>query len=673
MLVFFLVPGFMLTMSAQQTLTPELLWQLKRVSGTAVSPDGEYVVFGITEYDLEANEGNRDLYIVPVKGGKVRQLTRLEGSEWGECWRPDGQKIGFLSARDGSPQWYEINPDGSGLRQVTHIEGGIDHVAWSPAMHYLSFTRDVKTRKTVHELYPDLPKATGRIFDDLMYRHWDEYEDDKNSHIFYAPYTDGALAGEPVDIMQGEPYDVPMKPFGGSDAIAWSPDERLIAYSCKKYNGVEYAVNTNSDIYLYDIHSGTTRNLSEGMPGYDRHPVFSPDGSRILWNSMERGGFESDRNRIIILELANGNRYEATKGLDRDANSPAWTADGKALLFISGEKATYQIYSLDLETGNLRQITSGIHDYTAFTQAGDYLVATKMSMSHPNELYRVNLRTGREKQLDFANRELMESITWGRVESRWIGTTDGKKMLVWVIYPPGFDPAKKYPALLYCQGGPQSAVSQFFSFRWNFQIMAANGYIVVAPNRRGLPSFGREWNDAISRDWGGQAMKDYLTAIDTLAAEPWVDENRLGAVGASFGGYSVYWLAGNHQKRFKVFIAHDGVFNLESMYGSTEELWFVNWDLGGPYWDPAVRENYNRFSPHRFVQNWDTPILIIHGQKDYRVDVSEGMQAFTAARVQGIPARFLYFPDESHWVLHPQNGILWQRIFFDWLNRWLKP
>jgi len=660
------------TVFAQNHLTPEQLWTLKRVSGTSVSPDGKWLVFGITSTDIEANTTNRDLFIVPVKGGTVKQLTATPGSEYNEIWRPDGLKIGFLSAKSGSSQFYEINPDGSGLRQVTHIDGGIDNVDYSPYMHYLSFTHEVKNALTTQDKYPDLPKATGKIINDLSYRHWDTWEDEYYSHLFYTTYEDGSISKYITDIMETEPYDVPVKPFDGKENICWSPDERMIAYTCKKSSGTEYAVSTNTDIYLYEIKPGVTHNISQGMMGYDKNPFFSPDGYYLAWSSMARSGFESDRNRLMFMDMASRKINEASVGLDRNINSPAWSHDGKKIYFISGVEATYQLFEMNLENGSIRQITEGVHDYTAFEQAGKQLIATRMSMSHPNELYTVNIKDGKARQLDFVNEKEIKSIKWGKVTSRWVASTDGKKEKVWVIYPPDFDATKKYPTLLYCQGGPQSAVSQFFSIRWNFQMMAAKGYIVVAPNRRGLPSFGRDWNDAISKDWGGQAMKDYLSAIDALSEESYVNKDKLGAVGASFGGYSVYWLAGNHQKRFKVFIAHDGVFNLESMYGTTEELWFVDWDLGGPYWDPALKEQYNKFSPHRFVQNWDTPIMIIHGQKDYRVDVSEGMQAFTAARIQGIPARFLYMPDENHWVLHPQNGILWQREFFAWLDKWLK-
>lgn len=657
---------------AQNTFTPELLWQLGRVSGASISPDGNNVLYGITTYDLATNRGNRDLYVVPVAGGTPVRLTNTPGSEHGEQWRPDGKKIGFLAASDGEMQWWEMNPDGSGLQILTEIEGGISNVSYAPDMKHLAFTRMVKTGETVLDLYPDLPAANARIIDNLMFRHWDTWDDHHSSHLFIAPYTDGKV-GAAIDLMEGEPYDTPLMPFGGSEQIAWSPDGNAIAYTSKKLTGRAYAESTNSDIYLYDLTTRATTNLTEGMPGYDMEPVWSPTGRYMVWNSMERPGFEADRNRIFVYDRETRQKREVTAGLGRDANHPLWATDEAGLYFLSGEQATYQLYYIPLAGGEAREITSGRHNYTHFAVAdNNTLVAGRMDMNNPVELYRVTTRNGEARALTTVNKAMLSAIPEPRVEERWVTTTDGKQMLVWVIYPPDFDPAKKYPTLLYLQGGPQSAVSQFFSYRWNFRLMAQQGYIVVTPNRRGLPTFGRDWNDDISRDWGGQAMKDYLSAIDALAKEPFVDENRLGAVGASYGGYSAYWLAGNHEKRFKTFIAHCGLFNLESWYLTTEELFFANWDVGGPPWKPELQSDYAKFSPHRFAHKWDTPILVIHSEKDFRVPIGEGLQAFQAAQIQDIPSRFLYFPEEGHWVLSPQNGILWHREFFRWLDQWLK-
>lgn len=656
---------------AQNVMTPEKLWELGRVSGLAPSPDGDVVVFGITRYDVEANTGNRDLYRVDIASNDTMRLTDLEGSEYDEQWRPDGQKIGFIATHTGVPQIYEMNPDGSQLRQISRIVGGVSHFGYSPAGDKVWYTAKVESIPTVQQLYPDLPKANARIIDDLMYRHWDQWDDYANSHVFVADYTPGNV--EPgIDIMADEPYDVPLEPFGGAEQIAWSADGKALVYTCKKLSGKEYAESTNSDLYWYDVDAKTTTNLTEGMPGYDKDPVFSPSGQYMLWMSMERAGFESDKERLFMLDLETMEKKQLAADYDGNISNPVFSADEKTIYFITGERATYQIYQLDMKRNKVGNLTDGVHNYSAFALLDDNnLVGSRMDMNRPNELYRINLRKGEQIQLTDINAHTFNRLQTGKIESRWVPTTDGKQMLTWVIYPPDFDPAKKYPTLLYCQGGPQSAVSQFYSFRWNFQLMAAQGYIVVAPNRRGLPSFGQEWNDQISKDWGGQNMKDYLSAIDALKQEPFVDEDRLGAVGASYGGYSVYWLAGNHGNRFKAFIAHCGLFNLESWYGTTEELFFANWDVGGPYWDIQLRSKYEAFSPHRFVQKWNTPILVIHGEKDFRVPIGEGMQAFQAAQIRDIPSRFLYFPEEGHWVMGPQNGILWHRVFFDWLEQHL--
>lgn len=654
---------------SQTKLTPELLWKLKRVTDIAVSPDGSQFVYAVTSYDLAENKGNTDLYIMPVGGGAPRQLTDKPGHEGLVGWRPDGSKIAYTS--DG--KLFEMNPDGTGLiHEVTGIPEGAGNFIYSPDMKHILYTMDVKLDSTVQDIYPDLPKANARIIDDLMYRHWNQWHDFSYSHVFYQRYEDGSVKGEPVDIMEGERHDSPVQPFGGTSDICWSQDGKKIFYTSQKLNGRDYAVSTNSDIYIYNIETRVTENMSIGLSGYDREPLVSPSGRYLVWNSMERAGYESDLNQLFIFDHVEKKRTALTYNIVLDIGHPQFTADEETIYFISGREGTEQIFSIDIKTRKVTQITEGDHNYVSIQLAGKDLIATRMSMSSPPEAYRVNVKTGKAEQLTFVNSELLADVKMGKVEARWITTHDGLKMKVWVIYPPDFDPAKKYPALLYCQGGPQSAVSQFFSTRWNFQLMAANGYIVVAPNRRGLPGFGMEWLEQISKDWGGKNMLDYLTAIDTIAAEPYVDKDRLGAVGASYGGYSVYWLAGNHNNRFKALIAHCGLFNLESWYGSTEEMWFANWDIGGPYWDPKLADEYDAFSPHRFVQNWDAPILVIHGEKDFRVPIGEGIQAFQAAQLQDIPSRFLYFPEEGHWVSSPQNSVLWHRVFFEWLDRWLK-
>jgi len=453
--------------------------------------------------------------------------------------------------------------------------------------------------------------------------------------------------------------------------MTWSPDGKIIAYTCKKLKGRDYAISTNSDIYLYYVETGKTTNMTEGMMGYDKYPIFSPDSKNVAWLSMETPGFEADKDRLFIYDLETKKKEYYTESFDQNVASVTWSDDAKTIYFLSGIKATEQIFKIDLKTKEITQITKGVHNYFSYSISGDVIIGQKMSMSMATEIFKINEKDGTEKQITFTNKDIYDKIKMGKVEERWVKTTDGKDMLVWVIYPPYFDANKKYPALLYCQGGPQSAVSQFFSYRWNFQMMAANDYIVVAPNRRGLPSFGTEWNNQISKDWGGQNMKDYLSAIDALKTEPFIDENRLGAVGASYGGFSVYWLAGNHDKRFKAFISHCGMFNMESFYGTTEESFFVNYDIGGPYWENPQPKSYST-SPHKYVQNWDTPIMVITGGNDMRVPYSESIQAFNVAQLKGIPSKLLFFPEETHFVLKPQNSILWQREFFKWFDQWLK-
>jgi dipeptidyl aminopeptidase/acylaminoacyl peptidase len=655
-------------------MTPEVLWSFGRVGGTKVSPDGKSVIYGVTYFNIAENKSYRDLYIVAVSGGEAKRLTNTAEKESEEQWRPDGQKIGYISSGSGSDQLWEIDPDGSNPKQVSNVADGISGFKYSPDLKHIIYIKSVKLDKDIHDLFPDLPLANARLETDLMYRHWDSWHDYTYQHVFLASYSESGLSND-KDIMKDERFDSPLKPMGGIEQINWSPDGKTVAYTCKKMVGKAYAISTNSDIYFYDLASGVTTNFTAGMMGYDVNPVFSPDGLMVAWESMERDGYEADKNRLFVANLKTGAKTDYTTRFDYHVKGLTWTNDSKSIYFISDIQATDEIFRLDIEADRITRITDGIHDYHDVAVAENHLVATKVSMSHPAEIYRVDPITGKDEPITTATKGLMDQLTFGKVESRWITTTDKKKMLVWVIYPPHFDPAKKYPALLYCEGGPQSTVSQFWSYRWNFQMMAANDYIIVAPNRRGLPGFGQAWNEQISGDYGGQNMKDYLTAIDTLAAEPYIDKNRLGAVGASYGGYSVYYLAGHHQKRFKTFISHCGIFNLESMYSTTDESWFVNWDNGGAYWDlnnKVAQNTYKNFSPHKFVQNWDTPILVIHGEKDLRIPYTQGMGAFNSAKLKGIPAEFLFFPDESHWVLKAQNGILWQRVYFQWLDKWLK-
>ena len=653
-------------------MTPEILWSFGRIGETQLSPDKTKVLYAVSYYSIAQNRSKREIYIINLADNSTIQLTDNDFNEYSPVWRPDGKKIGFLADKEGIMQVWEMNIDGTDAQAITNEESSISNFVYSSTMNRILFTKDVKIRQTIHDIYEDLPEANAMIITDLMFRHWDKWEDENFSHIFVADYNaDNSEVTNVEDIMPNEPYDTPTKPFGGVEEIAFSPDGNSIAYSCKKLEGAKYAFSTNSDIYLYDIVNKNTTNISESNVGYDKNPVFSNTGNKIAWESMERDGFEADKVRIFVYDFASKSITDYSENFDQNASQFAWSEDDAKLYFLSGIKATVQLFCLDFASKEISQITTGVHDFTNFGLANDFVIANKMSMSSPIEIFKVDIKSGEETQISFVNKEILDKITFGKVEERWITTTDNKQMLTWIIYPPNFDPNKKYPTLLYCQGGPQSAVSQFFSYRWNFQMMAANDYIIVAPNRRGLPSFGQEWNDQISKDYGGQNMQDYLSAIDEMAKEDFVDEDRLGAIGASYGGLSIFWLAGNHEGRFKTFIAHDGIFDFTSMYGSTEELFFVDWDLGGPYWNPTEKNSYSA-SPHLFVQNWDTPIMIVQGGKDFRVPETQAFEAFTAAKSMGLEAELLHFPEENHWVLSPQNGILWQREFYKWLDKYLK-
>lgn len=653
-------------------MTPEALWSLGRLSDPQVSPDGVTILYGVTYYSIDQNRGNRELYTVNLDGSDKKRLTRTPESEFNAVWRPDGKKIGYLSSASGSVQLWEMNPDGTGKKQISDVDGSITGFRYAPDQSKILYTKELQLPNKFENLYEGLPKASGRLVDDLLYRHWDHWVD-TYSHVFVADY-DGSKLTNHIDIMEGELYESPLRPFGGIDEITWSPDSRAIAYTSKKLRGKAATLSTNSDIYLYDIGTGKTENLTEGMMGFDYIPKFSPDGRFMAWKSMERDGFESDQTRLYLLDMTSRDRWDATVNLDLSVRAFEWSPDGAQIYFICDVEGTFQIYEFTMLDAIIRKVTDGLHDYRSVAVAGDYLVASKQTMALPTELFAVNPDTGEDLQITFTNQDVLDQLTMGKTESRWITTHDGEQMLTFIIYPPHFDPDKSYPALLYCKGGPQGPLSQSFHYRWNYQIMAANDYIIVAPNRRGVSGFGLEWEEQISGDYHGKSMQDYLTAIDVMAKEPFIDENRLGAVGASAGGYAVFYLAGNHDGRFKAFIAHDGIFNHEAQYLETEEMWFANWDLGGPFWefDNKVAQETFKHSPHRFVQNWDTPILIIHGERDYRVVYTQGMTAFNAAQLLDVPAQFLFFPDENHWVLKPQNGILWQRTFFNWLDKWLK-
>ena len=660
-------------------MTPEALWAMGRIGSVAVSPDEKQIAYTVSYYSVPQNKSNSEVFVMNADGSGNTQITHDAWQEGQPTWFKDGKKLAFLCNESGSSQVWEMNPDGSGRKQLTQYEGDIEGFSFSPDGKKLLFIAQVKTVKSTADKHPDLPKATCIIVTDLMYKHWDEWVTTA-PHPFVADF-DGNAISNVTDILEGEPYESPMKPWGGIEQLAWSPSSDKVAYTCRKKTGLAYAISTNSDIYIYDLASKETKNITEENKGYDTNPQYSPDGKYIAWQSMERDGYEADLNRLFIMNLETGEKRFVSKAFESNVDAFLWNKDSQSIYFIGVWHGETQIYNIDL-AGNdkLTQLTDGMYDYASLALCGDKIIAKRHSMSMGDEIYAVNsARNGdafaEAVKLTTENKQIYDQLEMGKVEARWMKTTDGKQMLTWVIYPPQFDPNKKYPTLLFCEGGPQSPVSQFWSYRWNFQIMAANDYIIVAPNRRGLPGFGVEWNEAISGDYGGQCMKDYFTAIDEMAKEPFVDKDRLGCVGASFGGFSVYWLAGHHDKRFKAFIAHDGIFNMEMQYLETEEKWFANWDMGGAYWEKnnATAQRTFANSPHLFVDKWDTPILCIHGEKDFRILANQAMAAFDAAVMRGVPAELLIYPDENHWVLKPQNGVLWQRTFFEWLDKWLKP
>ena len=624
----------LLTMSispifAQNHMTPELLWSLGRVSAQGLTEDGKDVIYSVTHYDAKENTKSTKHYSIPIKGGTAKEIK-------------DPSKL--VADK-------HISPDGRYILSVSDIK--IDKVAGK-------------------DFHPDLDKSDVQIYDNLMYRHWDTWEDGAFSHLFVHPY-ENQVKGEGMDIMKDEPYDCPTTPFGGDEDYTWSTDSKKILYVTKKSSGSTYAQSTNSDIYAFDLATKNTTNLTKDNPGYDTQPAFSKDG-KLAWLRMETPGYEADKNDIIL--DINGTYMNLTGHWDGTVNGFRWSTDGKTIYFNAPVDGTVQIFEIKVPTkkemvAELHQITRGQFDVRGIVgQSGNTMVVSRTDMNHAAELFTLNLNNGEMRQLTHVNDALYAKIGTSKVEKRMIPTTDGKEMLTWVIYPPDFDPTKKYPTLLDCQGGPQGALSQFYSFRWNFQLMAAQGYIVVAPNRRGMPGHGVEWNEQISGDWGGQNMQDYLSAIDALAEEPYVDNDKLGCVGASYGGYSAFYLAGIHEGRFKSFIAHDGVFNLRSMYGTTEELFFVNYELGGPYWESNATTNksYKYFNPIEKVSEWDTPIMIFQGGKDYRVPIGQSLEAFQAAQVRGIKSKLVYFPEENHWVLSAQNALVWQREFYKWLD-----
>lgn len=658
------------------TLTPEALWAMGRIGSVSVSPDKSKIAYQVTYYDVAENKGHTVICLMNIDGTDNKQLTKSHYNEHSPAWLSDG-RIAYISNRSGKEQIWAMDTKGKHKEQLSFAEKDVEGFLFSPDESQVLMIMSIPNPLVKEQQYEDLPKATGMVAEDLMYRHWDRWVT-SIPHPFIAAFDGEKISETTLDLLNGEPYESPMLPFGGVEQFAWSPDSKTIAYTSRKKTGVEQTKSTDSDIYLYTIISGETKNICkiEGDPdrnmGYDINPQYSPDGKYIAWQSMERDGYESDRNRLYVMDLATKKKWSVSEDFDSNVDSYIWNEESNELYFIGSWHARMSIYKTNLE-GKIQTIHSDLCDYSSISW-GDFsrIIATRQSITNATEIYSVDYKRGLAERISHENDHIFNQLDKIKIEERWIKTTDGKDMLTWVIYPPHFDPSKKYPTLLYCQGGPQSMVSQFWSYRWNFNIMASQGYIVVAPNRRGLPGFGQEWNEAISGDYGGQCMQDLLTAIDEVSKESFVDKERLGCVGASFGGYSVYWMAGHHESRFKAFIAHDGIFNTEQQYLETEEMWFPNWDFGGAYWeknDKTARTYAN--SPHLFVDKWDTPILCIHGEKDYRILYSQAVAAFNAAKLHGVPAELLLFPDENHWVTRPQNSIMWQRRFFGWLEKWL--
>ena len=656
-------------------LTPEVLEAFGKVSAPVVSPDGKEMAFTITYDDIEENKGNAEIYLMNADGSDMRRVTKSAASESNIRWIDNGEKLAFLRYDDETKavQMFRAGKDGGNVKRLTNKENGIECFEISPDGTKVIFGSPIDAFNKDTTLFEGLPKTTGRVVDDLMYKHWDEWVT-KIPHPFVADFSLDGVSNE-KDIMEGEPFECPMRPFGGADAFAWNPDSKSLVYVSRKLKGQEYAFSTDSNLYLYELESGKTSRLTDGMPGYDTDPVFSPDGKTLAWLSMPTAKYESDKKRLMVMDMASRQMRDLTENWDYWPEQIAWGKNGKDIWFTGYYEGVAPVFKMDVATAAIDTVAMEVADFANVTPVADNAaVVLRHSMRSPNEICLVRTDSKEVKQLTNVNTELLGQLKLGEVKKVQVPTTDGKMMTCWEILPADFDPNKKYPAILYCQGGPQQAVSQFWSYRWNFMIMAANGYVIIAPNRHGVPGFGTEWNRQISGDYGGQNMKDYFAATDYIASRPYVDPKKVGAIGASYGGFSVYWLAGHNDGRYAALVAHAGIFNVEAQYLETEEMWFADFDLGGPYWDKsnAIAQNTYANSPHLFVNNWQAPMLITVGELDYRILASQGMMAFNAAKMHGLEAEMLVFPDENHWVLKPQNAILWQRTFFRFLDKYLK-
>lgn len=655
--------------------TPEIMWKLGKMGEFALSPNGKMLVYANTYYNIEKNKGNAELYLMEVGTGMpAMRITNTPESEFNPVWLNDGT---ILFARGNNIVSMSIDKQKEAV--IATIENGLEGFKVSPDGTQIVYISDLPVQRpdNLNRLYAGLDKTTGRINEDLMYRHWDQWVDEY-PHIYLASFQKGLVdVANAIDIIGKEPFECPMRPWGGVEQFNFSQDGTRIAYTCRKKTGKDYALSTNSDIYVYTIVSGQTVNISEGIMGYDQNPVFSHDGKKIAWESMEHEGYESDKLRLMVYDFETGEKTDYTADFDYGVSGISWSDDDKQLLAVVMYRGMNEIFSFDVATKAIRQVSKDYHDINGFTLHGNDIYANEVSIQHPSEIfhYKMNDTVQKGEQLTTINKEVLSQVRMGKTEEHWIKTVDGKDMLVWLIYPYDYDSTKTYPALLFCEGGPQSMVSQFWSTRWNFEVMSGAGYFVIAPNRRGCPGFGTEWCEEISGDYGGLCMKDYMTATDYFAKNmPQIDAERIGACGASFGAYSIYWLAGhNENQRFKAFLAHNGMFNFEQQCLETEEYWFTNWDLGGPYWEKNAKTAHSYAnSPHRFVDKWNTPICVVHSEFDFRIVASQGMAAYNAAKLRGLDARYLYFPDETHWVLRPQNSILWHRNFIDWFDKYLK-
>lgn len=650
-------------MNAQELMTPEILWTLKKISVQAVSPDQSSVIYKVGKVDLKTEKTNNETFFLNTATGASTKLDLGKKSliQWDKNgWYAQEGKMIYLS-KDAGNSWTEF-----------YEIGDADNIVISPDGLKIAFSKGVQLNKVLgKDRYSDVPKTTAQVYTDLNHRHWDTWSDGKYNHVFVVNRNE--MVDKAVDLLEGKAYDSPQKPFGGSEDFLFSPDSKHVLFVTKAKTGKDYVKSTNTDIFAYDIASGKTINLTEGMMGYDVNPKFSPDGKKLLWQSMARDGYEADKNDIVLMDWATKTKTNLTKNWDESVTGDVfWALDSKNIYFTAAYRGTKPLFSLNPTNSKINQITKGNFDVNdIIAQQKNQLLVSKADANHSPDFFTVDVKNGSLTQVTDVNKDTYAKLTLGTSELKMVKTTDGKEMGVWFHYPPNFDPNKKYPTLLYCQGGPQSALTQYFSVRWNFALMSANGYIVVAPNRRGMPGWGTKWNEQISQDWGGQVMQDYLSATDYAKSLPFVDGKRFGAVGASYGGYSVLMLAGIHENRFKTFISHNGLFDMRSWYGTTEELWFADWDLGGAPWENPTAKAYNEFNPSNYVSKWNTPIMIIQGGLDYRVPYEQGQQAFQTARLKGLKSKFVYFPNENHWVLKPQNGLVWQREFFDWLKETL--